>query len=85
MPLLLHALFWLAIALVVVSQVMVLRSTVRAMRAASSAQARRGVEWAYAVVPAIALMVALAATWDAARQHTTRLDMEAKANQTVAP
>ncbi|MBM3907796.1 MAG: hypothetical protein FJ363_06945 [Gemmatimonadetes bacterium] len=81
----LPALFWLAIVLVVASQVMILRSTVRAMRAAESAQARRGIEWAYAIVPAVALVVALAATWQESTAHRTRLDLEARANQTVAP
>jgi hypothetical protein len=77
--------FWLAIALVVVSQLAILRSTVRAMRGATSASARRGIEWAYAIVPAVALVVALAATWQASRTHITRLDLEARAGQTSAP
>lgn len=81
----LSVLFWTAVLLVVVSQVMILRSTVRAMRAAASEQARRGIEWAYAVVPAVALLVALAATWQAAGDHVARLEMDAKASQTVAP
>ncbi|MBA4072098.1 MAG: hypothetical protein C0497_09725 [Gemmatimonas sp.] len=68
-----------------VSQIMILRSTVRAMRAAESEQARRGIEWAYAVVPAVALIVVLAATWQASQEHSTRLGLEAKASQTVAP
>jgi hypothetical protein len=81
----LPTLFWLAISLVVSSQVMILRSTVRAMRAAESAQARRGIEWAYAIVPAVALLLALAATWQASTAHRTRLDLEARASQTEAP
>ncbi|MDP1890985.1 MAG: hypothetical protein Q8K55_08845 [Gemmatimonadaceae bacterium] len=85
MPLPLSVLLWLSIALVAASQVMILRSTVRAMRAAESEQARRGIEWAYAVVPAIALVIVLVATWDASQVHTTRLGMEAKASQTIAP
>lgn len=85
MTLPLSPLFWLAIALVLVSQLMILRSTIRAMRAAASDRARRGIEWAYAVVPAVALVVALAATWQASREHAVRLDLETRANQTVAP
>ncbi len=85
MPSPLTPLFWLAVILVAVSQVMILRSTVRAMRSATSDQARRGIEWAYAVVPAIALVVTLAATWQASRDHAVRLDLEARASQTVAP
>jgi heme/copper-type cytochrome/quinol oxidase subunit 2 len=79
------ALFWIAIVLVATSQVLILRSTVRAMRAATSAQARRGIEWAYAVVPAVALVAVLVATWGATRQHLTRLELEARASQTAAP
>ncbi len=85
MPLPLLAIFWISLALVAVSQVMILRSTVRAMRAAESAQARRGIEWAYAVVPVIVLVLVLVATWDASQAHTTRLELEAKASQTSAP
>jgi uncharacterized membrane protein len=81
----LPALLWLCIALVVVSQVMILRSTVRAMRAAESEQARRGIEWAYAVGPAVVLVLVLVATWQASQVHTTRLELEAKASQTSAP
>lgn len=78
-------LFWIAIAVAVVSQTMILRSTVRGMHASPSDLARRWIEWAYAVVPAIALAVALVATWKASRAYTTRLDLEARANQTVVP
>ncbi|MFA6167145.1 MAG: hypothetical protein WC700_11060 [Gemmatimonadaceae bacterium] len=85
MPLPLPVILWLSIALIAVSQVMILRSTVRAMRAAASEQARRGIEWAYAVVPVIVLVLVLVATWDASQAHTTRLELEAKASQTSAP
>ena len=50
-------LFWIATALVIVGQVMILRSTVRAIRGSPSASARRAIEWAYAVVPVILLVV----------------------------
>jgi len=84
-PLPLPAVLWLSIALVVISQVMILRSTVRAMRAATSAQARRGIEWAYAVGPVIVLALVLVATWQASQAHAIRLELEAKASQSVAP
>ncbi len=77
-------LFWICITLVVVAQLLILRSTVRAMRASSSASARRTIEWAYAVVPMVVLAVVLVATWQASRDHGTRQDMEARANQTSA-
>lgn len=85
MPVSLPVVLWPALALVAVSQVMILRSTVRAMRAAKSEQARRGIEWAYAVVPAVALVLVLVGTWQAASLHASRLELETKANQTTAP
>jgi heme/copper-type cytochrome/quinol oxidase subunit 2 len=68
----------------VVAQLLILRSTVRAMRASPSASARRTIEWAYAVVPVVVLAVVLVATWQASRDHTTHLEMEARANQVSA-
>jgi len=62
-------LFWISTALVVIGQMMILRSTVRAMRGASSERARRGIEWSYAVVPVVALALVLVATWRAAERH----------------
>ena len=81
MSLPLPLILWLSLILVVVSQILILRSTVRAMRAASSARARRGIEWAYAIVPAVALVVVLVFTWQAAREHRVHTEMEARANQ----
>ncbi len=78
-------LFWLAVVIVAVSQVMILRSTVRAMRAAAAASARRGIEWAYAIVPVVALVVVLAATWQATREHAVRAEMETRANLVSPP
>lgn len=65
-------LFWIATALVVIGQLMILRSTVRAMRGAASARARRGIEWSYAIVPVVALALVLVATWRAAERHSAR-------------
>ena len=48
---------------------MILRSTVRAMRGAASARARRAIEWSYAVVPVLALALVLVATWRASERH----------------
>lgn len=64
---------------------MVLRSTVRALRTAASATARGWIEWAYAIVPPIALALVLAATWQATQEHSARRELEARANQTSAP
>ena len=64
------SIFWTCATLIVISQVMILRSTFRARRA-GTAQApgtRQGpLEWAFAVVPALALVVLLVFTWLAAR------------------
>ena len=72
-------LYWLATAAVVVSQLMILRSTVRAMRGAASARARRSIEWSYAIVPALALAFVLVATWHASRQHDARVPAASEA------
>ena len=69
LPLPLPSLFWIATALVVIGQLMILRSTVRAMRGASSERARRGIEWSYAIVPVVALALVLVATWRAVERH----------------
>ena len=81
MSLPLPLILWLSLLLVVVSQVLILRSTVRAMRSSPSARARRGIEWAYAIVPAVALVVVLVFTWQAARDHRVRTELETRANQ----
>lgn len=76
-------LFWLALALVVVSQAMILVSTVRALRSAAAvggSRPARMIEWAYAIVPAVALAVALFATWEAARTHATHAELETRAS-----
>ncbi|MEK7240000.1 MAG: hypothetical protein AAB224_05385 [Gemmatimonadota bacterium] len=73
MPLPLPSVFWIATTLVVIGQLMILRSTVRAMRGASSERARRGIEWSYAIVPVVALALVLVATWRAAERHDARV------------
>jgi hypothetical protein len=85
LPLPLHHIFWIAAALVVVGQVMILRSTVRAMRAASSERARRGIEWAYAVGPVVLLLLVLLATRQASLDYAARLQLEAQAGRTHGP
>jgi hypothetical protein len=59
------AIFWVAAACCLVGTLAVLRATIAATRAADGAatRARRVVEIAYAVLPAIALVAVLAATW----------------------
>ncbi len=59
-PKLADAIFWVAVAACLVAQVAILRSVVIS-RAGS--RARRAVEIAWAVAPAVALALVLAATW----------------------
>lgn len=59
------ALFWTTIVSAVVAQVMILRSTRRALRGIEGQHARP-LEWVFAIVPAIAVMFLLYLTWRAA-------------------
>lgn len=58
------ALFWTAALSVVVAQVMILRSTARALRALASRPPL--LEWGFAVAPALVLALLLVLTWRAA-------------------
>jgi hypothetical protein len=58
------ALFWIAAASAVVAQVMILRSTRRAMRAGGGRSPV--LEWGFAIAPAVALGLLLAFSWRAA-------------------
>jgi protoheme IX farnesyltransferase len=62
--LLITVIFWAAVATVCLAQVMILRSTRRVLRAA--APARPALEWGFALVPALVLVVVLLASWRAA-------------------
>ena len=57
--------FWTTIVSAVVAQVMILRSTRRALRGIEG-QHTRPLEWVFAIVPAIAVMFLLYLTWRAA-------------------
>jgi hypothetical protein len=56
--------FWVSVAAVLFAQVMILRSTRRVLRAA--APARPVLEWGFALVPALLLLIVLVASWRAA-------------------
>ena len=62
-PSLVAALFWIAVAAALIAQVMILRSTSRVLRTA--APARPALEWGFAILPALALVVVLAFSWRA--------------------
>lgn len=59
------AIFLIAAVAIAVSQALILRSTARGMRVDVARQAggRAVLEWAYAIVPALALVALLVATW----------------------
>jgi heme/copper-type cytochrome/quinol oxidase subunit 2 len=59
-PILADAIFWIAVAACLVAQVAILRSVVVTR---SGSAARRATEIAWAVAPAVALALVLAATW----------------------
>jgi heme/copper-type cytochrome/quinol oxidase subunit 2 len=54
--------FWICAATILVAQVMILRSTRRGMLI-GPASARTPLEWAFAVGPAVAMLLLLIATW----------------------
>jgi hypothetical protein len=58
------ALFWIAVVSVVASQVMILRSTRRALRAGGGRSP--ALEWGFAVAPAAGLAILLLFSWRAA-------------------
>jgi cytochrome b561 len=73
---LIAVLFWSAVVAVVVAQVMILRSTMRVLRAA--APERPAFEWGFAVGPAIVLAIVLTLSWRATmRPPTIEVDLPA--------
>lgn len=58
------ALFWSCAAAIVVAQVMILRSTARALRAGGGRTP--ALEWVFALAPALALALLLWSSWRAA-------------------
>jgi heme/copper-type cytochrome/quinol oxidase subunit 2 len=55
-------LFWTAIIAVVIAQIFILRSTARGMRG-PAARGRTALEWMWAILPAISLVVLFVWTW----------------------
>jgi heme/copper-type cytochrome/quinol oxidase subunit 2 len=66
-------LFAVVAGAIAVAQVMIFRSTARALRQAPADQ-RTGREWAYAIVPAVALAIVLVFAWQA--MHPTTIQVE---------
>jgi heme/copper-type cytochrome/quinol oxidase subunit 2 len=74
-----RAFFWVAVALVAVSHLFILGSTVRAMRAASADSAARGFwEWVWAFLPAVVTALLLWATWQAMHPTTFQITLPAE-------
>jgi heme/copper-type cytochrome/quinol oxidase subunit 2 len=55
-------LFWTAVAATAVAQIFILRSTARGMRG-PAARGRAGLEWMWAMLPAVSLVVLFVWTW----------------------
>ena len=77
-PAVADAIYWSAVACCVVAQVAILRSALARHRPPAGAPAtlppvRRGVEFVWALLPALALAGVLAFTWRAVRAHATDL------------
>jgi hypothetical protein len=70
-----EVLFWLAVAAIAIAQGFILRSTRRGMRQ-GPARGRSALEWGYAVVPGIALVVVLVWTWHT--MHNATVHVEAR-------
>ena len=68
-----EVLFWIAAVAIGVSQLLILRSTRRGIRASAVPQ-RSALEWSYAVVPAAALAVVLVWTWRTMHDSTVRFE-----------
>ena len=71
-------LFWAAALVIVVSQVLILRSTRRGMRA-GPAGSGSALEWAFAILPAICLVALLIRTWHAMHAGTFQFESKAPA------
>ena len=67
--------FWAAAAVVVVAQLLILRSTRRGMRLGPPGSAS-ALEWAFAIVPAICLLGLLVWTWHT--MHAGTVNFQAK-------
>ncbi|MFI5244000.1 MAG: hypothetical protein ACHQQR_02160 [Gemmatimonadales bacterium] len=77
------ALFTLAALAIGIAQLMILRSTRRGMqhgpRGASSA-----LEWSYAILPALALIVVLAWTWRTMRENVVHFEVRPSSSGPVS-
>jgi heme/copper-type cytochrome/quinol oxidase subunit 2 len=77
------ALFTLAALAIVIAQVMILRSTRRGMRHGPRG-ASSVLEWTYAVLPALALIVMLAWTWRTMRENVVHFELRPGASGPIS-
>jgi hypothetical protein len=68
--------FWAASAVIVVAQLLILRSTRRGMKVGPPGSGS-ALEWAFAVVPAICLIALLVLTWRTMHAGTFNFDAKA--------
>jgi hypothetical protein len=66
-------LFWLAVVAIAIAQGFILRSTRRGMRQGPP-RGRSALEWSYALVPGIALVLILIWTWHTMHDATLRIE-----------
>jgi hypothetical protein len=77
------ALFTLAALAIVIAQAMILRSTRRGMRHGPHGSSS-ALEWTYAILPAVALVVLLAWTWRTMRENVVHLEVRPAASGPVS-
>ena len=73
-----EAIFWIAAAACVIGELMILRSSFSAPRnngTAIAPTATRGLELAWAVIPAVVLGIMLMATWRAVEARAAHLEL----------
>lgn len=76
-------LFTLAALAIAIAQLMILRSTRRGMRHGPRGAAS-ALEWAYAILPALGLIVVLAWTWRTMRETVVHLEVRPGASGPVS-
>jgi hypothetical protein len=71
--------FWAATAVIVVAQLLILRSTRRGMKVGPPGSGS-ALEWAFAIVPALCLIVLLFMTWRTMHAGTFNFDAKVPAS-----
>lgn len=77
------ALFTLAALAIAIAQVMILRSTRRGMRNGPHGSSS-ALEWSYAILPAVVLVVLLAWTWRTMRENVVHFEVRPSASGPIS-